>query len=130
VKTIMTRKCQGGMALVTVLIFLSISSLIALTLVEQSILTSKMSMYYAQKIKAFYQTEAILAQYESDLLAGKPVKSAHKIMSDGSVDYYSVLAAANYHGAKVRLQSTVAKIIKPPVKVKAGRQSWRTATEK
>lgn len=120
---------QRGFVLITVLLFVALLTLVAMNVVESSLLESKMSNYYAQAMVAFYKAEAMLQNGESALLKGETSAGFKKIASYCGVDYYSGVARGEYKGAVVNLQSTLAKVdsqaqCKDPPKAKTGRQSW------
>ena len=121
---------ERGMVLVLVTLFLSVISLLALNLLNGSLLETKMSRYFHDKTRAFYMAENYLEQYEQTILDGGEVKTAAVIdTSLCKVTFYRVFASAEYHQASSRLQSTLAKVgdiaqcaIKP--NIKQGRQSF------
>lgn len=114
-----------------VMLFLTMMSLFALYLFNTSLLETKMTNYYQNKIQAFYKAETLLIQYEYEVLSGKNIVSAELIDSTSScgVVFYRIIAEAEYNGARSKLQSTLAKLdssihcdLKP--KVTNGRQSF------
>lgn len=102
---------EKGMVLLVVMLFLSIISLLALNLLDASLLETKMSSYYQDRIQAFYKAENLLEQYERGILNGEKVVSAEMIDDSicGAV-FYRVAANATYHEIESKLQSFFVKI--------------------
>jgi len=121
---------EKGMVLVMVLLFLSVISLLAINLLNTSLLETKMSGYYQNKSKSFYQAENYLAQSEQAILAGEKIANAEIIDTDVcGVTFYRVFASAEHNSAQSKLQSTLAKIddlshCDPKPNVREGRQSF------
>jgi Tfp pilus assembly protein PilX len=121
---------EQGMVLVMVILFLSVVSLLALNLLNASLLETKMSSYYQNKAQAFYQAENYLTQSEQAILRGEQIANAEIIDADVcGVTFYRVFANAECHGAWGKLQSTLAKIddlshCEPKPNIKQGRQSF------
>lgn len=122
----MLNNCQG-MVLVSVMLLLVVTSLLALTLLNTSFLEAKMSHYYQNKFQAFYLAEKYLEQYEQEILLDNKLTNANIIANDGCVTFYRVIAISKYNAVYSKLQSTVAKVsasCNPLPRVKQGRQSF------
>jgi Tfp pilus assembly protein PilX len=121
---------EKGMVLIVVILFLSVVSLLALNLLNTSLLETKMSNYYQNKARTFYQAENYLIQSEQAILRGEQIANA-EIIDAGicGVTFYRVFAEAKYNAVHSKLQSTLAKIndlsiCNPKPMVKQGRQSF------
>lgn len=121
---------QEGFVLLTTLLFTTLLTMITVSIVESSLLVSKVSNYYGEAFIAFYRAERALAQSEAALLRGEVVGNFKKIESECGVDYYLGVARGVYKDAVVNLQSTVAVVDSavhcdlPPKVNRSGRQSW------
>lgn len=120
---------ERGFVLVTVLLLLAVISMVAMGMVEDSLLESKMSNYWEQKTIAFYKAESSLSKAEDEILQGKNRKKYRHIQQECGVDFYLAEAKTTYHDAAVNLQSSVAVVDKSahcqsPPREKEGRQSW------
>ncbi|EKE00782.1 MAG: hypothetical protein ACD_21C00274G0001 [uncultured bacterium] len=129
-KTTRARLNEQGMVLVIVMLFLLITSLLALSLLNGSLLETKMSSYYQDKVRAFYLAEDYLAQYEQEILAGREVAGA-KIIDAGvcGATFYQITANAKHNAVVSKLQSTFVKVddtahCDPKLNVMPGRQSF------
>ena len=123
---------EKGMALVVVMLFLSIISFIASSLLNTSLLEIKMSNYYNNKAHAFYMAENILEKYEQEILNNEITSPEITEIRDANVCgafFYKIIATAKYNHVVSMLQSSFAKIIptdscaKIP-NIKPGRQSF------
>jgi Tfp pilus assembly protein PilX len=123
---------EKGMVLLVVMLFLSIVSLLAIELLNTSLLETKMSNSYRDKVYAFYEAEKRLKRYEREIVEHGNTENA-KIIDDRSVCgavFYHVVASAKVNGAQSKLQSTFAKNIdsaycdEPKPITKPGRQSF------
>lgn len=124
---------ERGFFLVTVSLLLMVISMVAMGIVEDSLLESKMSNYWGQKTIAFYNAESALKKAEADILQGKNRKKYRRIQQECGVDFYLAEAKAKYHDANVNLQSSVAVVDKgahcqSTPQEKDGRQSWLYST--
>jgi Tfp pilus assembly protein PilX len=125
-----TGKHEKGMVLVIMMLFLAVISLLALNLLNTSLLEVKISSYYHNKVRAFYLAENYLTQYEQEILAGKKVSSAEVVdTSICGVTFYRVFAGAKYKEAPSNLHSTLVKIgdtthCDPKPNIKPGRQAF------
>ena len=123
-------KHEQGMVLVIMMLFLAVISLLALNLLNASLLEVKMSNYYLDKMRAFYLAENSLIQAEQEILAGKKVSSVEVIdTSVCGVTFYRVFASAKYKETPSDLQSTLAKVgdttqCDPKPNIKQGRQAF------
>jgi Tfp pilus assembly protein PilX len=118
-----------GFVLVTVLLLLVVITIVVMGVVENSLLISKMGNNYAQKIIAFYKAESALKKAENDILQDKDRSKYRHIQHECGVDFYVAEGNANFHGAEVNLQSTVAVLDKsahcqPQPQEAEGRQEW------
>ncbi|MEI8054923.1 MAG: PilX N-terminal domain-containing pilus assembly protein [bacterium] len=117
------------MVLVAVMLFLSVVSFLALSLLNTSLLETKMSGYYQNKTHAFYKAESILEKREQEIAAGKIVSPEITEIKNANVCgviFYSITASAEYN---TKLQSTFAKIVSPhnctpKTSIKPGRQAF------
>lgn len=127
-----TARKDLGITLIVVMLFLLVASFLALSLLNTSLLETKMSGYYRDKAYAFYKAENNLEKYEQEILDGKIVSAAITGIANAGVcgaTFYRVVANAEYHGMSSILQSTFAKVgnldqCKPMPNIKPGRQSF------
>lgn len=120
-----------GFVLVTVLLFVFILSLLALTLSQVSLMETKMSGYYQEKILSLVDAENKLIKDEGILATGQIPREAILITDTVcGVKFYRLTAAGKFGATKSVVQSTFVKIgdvshCDPKPKIKAGRQSWK-----
>lgn len=131
-------KCKNkdGFILVMMLLFLSILSLLAFSILNITLLENKINGFYQDKIKSFYLAEdnllraerAILQRGEVNLdVAG--VEVAKIAQGECGEAFYRLTVTANYRGAKSVLQSVLVKIndagnCLASRKITSGRQSF------
>ena len=105
-------------------------SLLALTLVQVSLMETKMSAYYQEKTLSLINAENKLLKDESVFAAGQVPHDAVLITDEiCGVKFYRIITSGKFGATISVLQSVFAKIgevehcpIKP--KVKEGRQGW------
>jgi len=127
-------KDNCGFVLVTVMLFLSILSLLAFSVLEVCLLENKMSVFYQDKINSFYIAEEYLLQAERQILDGKLITNANIEINDINsgicgVSFYRLNARADCRGVKSILRSTLAKVgdignCNPKPDIVSGRQSF------
>jgi Tfp pilus assembly protein PilX len=123
---------EKGMVLVIVMLFLSVVSFLALTLLNTSLLETKMSTYYQNKTQAFYKAEDTLEKREQEILSGKITSPEITEIKNANVcgaTFYRITASAEYNKAQSKLQSSFVKIVKPDgcvpkSSIKPGRQAF------
>ena len=121
---------EKGMVLVVTMLFLLVISFLALSLLNTSLLETKMSGYSKDKVLAFYKAENNLERFEQEIIDGIAGIEIDKITgSDGCrAIFYRVTANAEYNGAQSELQSTFVKITSTNPcdlkKITPGRQSF------
>ncbi|CAL7963881.1 type IV pilus assembly protein PilX [Gammaproteobacteria bacterium] len=123
---------EKGMVLVVVMLFLLITSFLALTLLNTSLLETKMSDYYQNKARAFYKAEDILEKREQEIISGKIISPEITEIKNANVcgaTFYRITASAKHNTVQSELQSTFAKIAKPDdctpkPNIKPGRQAF------
>jgi Tfp pilus assembly protein PilX len=119
------------MVLLTVLLFLTMISVLVLAMLDTSLLETKMSNNYLNKMQLFYSAEAKLKQNERAILSNQIPAGAELMQQICGIDLYQVIIEMNdTTSSKIKLQSTVAKVgdiskCDPKPKISAGRQSFR-----
>ncbi len=121
-------RSSGGFILVMVMLFLSILSLLALSVLEVNLLENKMSAFYYDQVKSFYMAEEYLLQAERQMLEGQNTNGVVIDKMCGAT-IYLLTATASYRGAKTVLCSTVAKVddgnnCNPKPNITSGRQAF------
>jgi Tfp pilus assembly protein PilX len=121
-------KNSSGFILVVVMLFLSILSLLALSVLEVNLLENKTSVFYYDQVKSFYMAEESLLQKEQQIFAGQDT-SGVAIDEMCGVTIYLLTATASYRSAKTILCSTVAKVddsknCNPKPNIASGRQAF------
>lgn len=129
------KKCNyaHGATLIIVVLFLLVTSLLAMNLSIASSLETKMSSYYRNKAIAFYLAEKELEKYEQGILRGEKIAEVIDTSICG-VTFHRVIASAKYNGAFTTLRSILAKvddtaICNPKPNIKTGRQSFLVVDE-
>ena len=122
---------EKGMVLLTVLLFMTMISILVLAMLDTSLLETKMSNNYLNKIQLSYLAEAKLKQNERATLSNQISAGAELMQQICGVDFYRVIVEMNdASGSKIKLQSTVAKVgdvskCDPKPRIQTGRQSFR-----
>lgn len=105
-----------GFALIIVMLFLSILSLLAFSVLEVSLLENKMSVFYKNKIESFYLAEKHLLQAEQQIQDAKnPTNDNIRFriintdICKGAIVYH-LIATADYRAARSVLHSTFIKV--------------------
>ncbi len=125
---------EGGFILVMVMLFLSIFSLFAFSILEIGLLENKMSIAWQDKVKAFYLAEKYLSAAEKQISEGGLPINAEEINSgifgkSCGIKFYRLIARADVRGAESVLQSVFATKgdvdeCVPKPNITAGRQSF------
>lgn len=125
-------KSQVGMVLITTMLFVTLLSMLAITLLQTNLLVTKISNYNRDQIRAKYLAEVNLKKYETEILEGKPEANHVRIIDSKDicgVIFYEVNASATYGLASVKLQSTFAKVdaanCNPKPNIQTGRLSFK-----
>lgn len=119
-----------GFVLIFTLLITFILSLLALTLVQVSLMETKMGVYYWEKTLSLIDAENKLLKAETTLIAGQVPREATLITDEiCGVKFYRVTTSGKFGTTESVLQSTFAKIgdisrcpVKP--KIKEGQQGW------
>jgi hypothetical protein len=128
-----SEKLNHGFVLVVALLFLVIISLLAVSILQHSLVAAKITTNYLDQIIAFQAAERDLILSEQNLLTGN-ITSNIKLISQAKcgISFYQIIAIGENHGTKSKLQSTFAIVtganhcdFNPAIKT--GRQSWRSA---
>ncbi len=120
-----------GFVLIFTLLITFILSLLALTLVQVSLMETKMGVYYQEKTLSLIDAENKLIKDEAILLVGQVPHDAILITDEiCGVKFYRVTTSGKFGTTESILQSVFAKLgdvahctIKP--KIKEGQQMWR-----
>jgi Tfp pilus assembly protein PilX len=102
---------EKGIILILTMLFLSIASMLAVSLLNITLLENKTNNYYTNKLKAFYKAEELLIKYENEVINHNNMQHA-EIIDDESVcgaTFYRVTAFYKYGKISSKLQSVVAK---------------------
>lgn len=124
-------RSQCGAALVAVMLFLMVLTILVISMLQSGLLETKMSEYYKNNSALFYAAERQLEKYEQQLAKGEQVRAATII--DAAVcgtTFYRVNSVIHNGESGIRVQSTFAKVgdilsCDPKPQVQTGRQSWR-----
>lgn len=130
---------NSGFILIVAMLFLSILSLLAFSMLEVNLLENKMSAFFQDKVQSFYQAEEYLSQAEEQINAGGLPANANVSFNDITssisgvpceVIFYRLKATANHRGTESVLWSTFLKVrgdtrgCNSRSKVVTGRQSF------
>jgi type IV pilus assembly protein PilX len=128
-----SKKLNSGFILVTALLFLLILTLLAVGILQNSLISIKITSNYQAQTFAFQTAENNLKQAELELENGTISNGVTEISNAMcGVKFYRIIASGEYHGAKSKLQSTYAIIgntdkCNPKPTITQGRHSWRIA---
>jgi hypothetical protein len=124
-------KLNAGFVLVTSLLLLLILTILAVSLLQNGLLTAKITTNYQDQVFALQIAEKnlLLKEQEIPTETNGISEISHVICG---VKFYRVITSGEYHGTQIKLQSTYAVIsdtskCNPKPTIKPGRHSWRIA---
>ena len=130
---------QTGIVLITVMIMLLITSMLAASLLKTSLMTNKINLLKQQQHLAFKLAIKQLRALEANNLVNQlPQDNLNHLTTDITtidagicgVDFYKIMITANYHHASSTIQSIWAlpnhyyQTCHPQAKIRPGRQSF------